>query len=171
MNAPVQGGNGGFTLIEVVVAITILGISYAAILGAFSGSIRLLRQATEYQNAMLLARSRLEETLIDTRMNVVDEEADENYGGITYAYKIEIRDVPLLEPALKEKIKLPIRLEEVTVDVYWGKSGNEKNYRLTSYKTRPVEPQPQPGQPGAAPDAKPASGAPGTPGLAPGKQP
>lgn len=166
-------GCNGFTLIEVLVAITILGISYAATLGAFSGSIRLLRQATEHQNAMLLARSRLEETLIDTRMDIHGDDAEDKYNGVAYAYRIEIRDLPLIEPELKEKVKLPIRLEEITVNVYWGPAGKENNYRLTAYRTSPAEAAQPPGQPGTAPEpgATPASGAPGAPAPVPGKQP
>lgn len=154
----------GFTLIEVVLAITILGISYAAILGAFSGSLKLLRQASEYQNALLLARSKLDETWIDPSLDIADQEAEEKYGGVTYAYKIEIRNIPLLEGALKEKVKLPIKLEEIAVEVFWGKSGSEKSYKLTSYKMSPVDPAQQP----TAAPAGPAAPTPGAakPGMA-----
>lgn len=165
------GGKGarradqGFTLIEVVLAITILGISYAAILGAFSGSLKLLRQASEYQNAILLARSKLDETWIDPSLDIADQEAEEKYGGVTYAYKIEIRNIPLLEGALKEKVKLPIKLEEIAVEVFWGKSGSEKSYKLTSYKMSPVDPAQPPSAAPAAPapnPTKPATGGAGS---------
>ncbi|MFA7240087.1 MAG: type II secretion system protein [Sulfuricellaceae bacterium] len=129
--------NHGFTLIEVVVAITILGLAYSAMLGAFSGSLRLLRQASEYQNALLLARAKLDETWIDTSLDIADQEAEETYGGVTYSYKIEIRDVPIVEKALQESVKLPVKLEEIAVEVFWGKAGKEKNYKLISYKLSP----------------------------------
>lgn len=133
--------SAGFTLIEVVVAITLLGLSYSAMLGAFSGSLRLLRQASEYQNALLLARSKLDETWIDTSMDITDQEAEENYGGVTYSYKIEIRDVPVVtEDALKESVKLPVKLEEIAVEVFWGKVGKEKSYKLIAYKLSPNKP-------------------------------
>ena len=154
----------GFTLIEVVIAVTLLGVAYAAILGAFSGSLKLLRQASEYQNAMLLARSKLDETALDTALDIVDKEAEEKYGNITYAYKMEIRPVPLVEPALAEKVKLPVKLEEITVEVYWGKGGNERRYKLTSYKMSRADPSPPPppanpgGSPPASPPVAPAQG-------------
>lgn len=157
----VRRADQGFTLIEVVLAITILGISYAAILGAFSGSLKLLRQASEYQNALLLARSKLDETWIDPSLDIADQEAEEKYGGVTYAYKIEIRNIPLLEDALKEKVKLPIKLEEIAVEVFWGKSGSEKSYKLTSYKMSPVDPA-QPSSTGPAGPASPVAAKPAT---------
>lgn len=132
-----RNSDAGFTLIEVVVAITILGIAYSAMLGAFSGSLRLLRQASEYQNAILLARSKLDETWIDTNLYIADQETEENYGGTTYSYKIEIRDVPVVEKELQEKVKLPVKLEEISVEVYWGKVGQEKTYKLVTFKLSP----------------------------------
>lgn len=138
-----QNSSAGFTLIEVVVAITILGLSYSAMLGAFSGSLKLLRQASEYQNALLLARSKLDETSLDTSLDIVDQEAEENYGGVTYSYKIEIRDIPVVEEALKESVKMPVKLEEIAVEVYWGKVGKEKSYKLVAYKLSPSKPPDQ----------------------------
>lgn len=156
--------SAGFTLIEVVVAITILGLSYSAMLGAFSGSLKLLRQASEYQNALLLARSKLDETRIDTSMDIADQEAEENYGGVTYSYKIEIREIPVVEEALKESVKLPSKLEEIAVEVFWGKVGKEKTYKLVAYKLSPNLP---PGQKDAAQAAPPAQKAPGAAGTSP----
>ncbi len=162
----------GFTLIEVLVAMTILGVAYAAILGAFSGSIKLLRQASEYQNAMLLARSKLDETAIDPKLDIADQDAEEKYANISYAYKIEIRPIPLLEPALIETVQLPIKLEEITVDVYWGKEGRERSYKLTSYKMSPADDAAAtPAPPGTPPPTPPAPPLPTPPSAALGKTP
>lgn len=164
-----RSNSAGFTLIEVVVAITILGVAYSAMLGAFSGSLRLLRQASEYQNALLLARSKLDETRIDTSLDITDQVAEENYGGVTYSYKIEIRDIPLVEKDLKESVKLPVKLEEIAVEVFWGKVGKEKSYKLIAYKMSPdplaVPKDGAPKDPGAAGTPPPAAG------LAPAKPP
>ena len=166
-----RNSSAGFTLIEVVVAITILGLSYSAMLGAFSGSLKLLRQASEYQNALLLARSKLDETALDTSLDIADQEAEEKYGGVTYSYKIEIRDIPVVEEALQESVKMPVKLEEIAVEVYWGKVGKEKSYKLVAYKLSPNKPPDQKDaaqkdpakkdatQPGAAKTGAPAPGA------------
>jgi prepilin-type N-terminal cleavage/methylation domain-containing protein len=177
--------SGGFTLIEVVIAITLLGVSYAAVLNAFSGSLRLLRQATEYQNAMLLARSKLDEMRLDTSMDIVDQENEENYGGVVYSYKIEVRPLSLQEEAQQEnfpaenlqaaeKTPLPVKLESINVAVFWGKTGQEKHYQLTSWKIRPTEAPAQPAPASAQPQAGAAPGTPATgqaPALSRGKLP
>ncbi|MHB9117867.1 MAG: type IV pilus modification PilV family protein [Burkholderiales bacterium] len=166
----------GFTLIEVLVAMTILGVAYAAILGAFSGSIKLLRQASEYQNAMLLARSKLDETAIDPNLDIEDRGTEEKYGNISYAYKIVIRPIPLLEPALLQTVQLPIKLQEITVDVFWGEKGHERRYKLTSYKMSPADGAAPSNAAPATPPAPPGSPSPASPiatppGAAPGKAP
>ncbi len=155
--------HSGFTLIEVVVALTLLGLTYAAILGAFSGSLKLLRQASEYQNAVILARSKLEEVWVDPSLDIINRDAEEIYGGVTYSYKIEVRPVNIVEEALKEKVKMPFKLEEILVEVYWGEAGKEKTYALATYKMSPDETA-APGGPG-----KPGEpGQPGQPGQASG---
>jgi prepilin-type N-terminal cleavage/methylation domain-containing protein len=140
MNFPVAFHRSrGFTLIEVVVAITLIGLVYTLILSAMSGSLKLVRQASELENAILLARSKLDEAGIDSSMDIADEDREEKYGGVTYAYKIEIRDLPFIEPQLAERIRLPFKLEEITVEVYWGEKGRERHYRLTSIKMKPLQ--------------------------------
>ena len=137
-----QPRDAGFTLIEVVVAIALLGISYVAILGAMSGSLKLARKAAEHQNAVLLARSKMSEAMLGSGLEIIEPENEEKYSGVTYAYKIEYRDVPFVEPPLAEKLKLPVKLEEIAVEVYWGPPGKENRFRLTSLKLSPVAASP-----------------------------
>jgi prepilin-type N-terminal cleavage/methylation domain-containing protein len=46
----------GFTLIEVVVALTVLGVGLIVIIELFSGGLRLGRMAEEYTQAVSYAR-------------------------------------------------------------------------------------------------------------------
>lgn len=143
----------GFTLLEVMVALMLVGIGYTLSLSAMSGSLKLARLASEHENAMLLAKARLDE-VANYPDHVFAEEAGlsagdsantagEVYGGTEYSYKIEFRPVTLLDPRVAELVKLPFRLEEITIDVFWGKDGRHR-YGLTTYRTVQLDAQGKP---------------------------
>ncbi len=52
---------GGFTLIEVIVAIAILGISLVMIMQLFSGALRASRASCDYTRAIVHAKDKMEE--------------------------------------------------------------------------------------------------------------
>lgn len=127
----------GFTLIEVLVALVILGIGISAVLIAYSGSMRLMRESSAYQSAVLLARSKLDETWVDPGIDISDSTEDsqeERYNGVLYAYRITVRPVPILEEALAEKITLPVELQEILVEVFWGEENEQRTYRLSAFR-------------------------------------
>jgi prepilin-type N-terminal cleavage/methylation domain-containing protein len=53
----------GFTLLETLVAVTLLGLVIAAIAAGFSGSLRNIGRSEDYQRAVLLARAQMHELL------------------------------------------------------------------------------------------------------------
>ncbi len=56
-------GQRGFTLLETMVAVIILGTAIAAISGVISTSLRNVARAEDYQRVTLLARSQMNELL------------------------------------------------------------------------------------------------------------
>jgi prepilin-type N-terminal cleavage/methylation domain-containing protein len=86
----------GFTLLEVVVAMTVVGAGFAAGLAAMSGSLRLIRSAGEYEQAMLLARATMTEALTYPDYDITDDREREVYMGVEYAYRVEFRPVRLI---------------------------------------------------------------------------
>ena len=56
---------GGFTLIEVVVAIAILAISLAMIMQLFSGGLKASRASCDYTRAIVHAKDKMEEMSIE----------------------------------------------------------------------------------------------------------
>src|SRR5207244_9013619 len=54
---------GGFTLLEVLVAFTILSLAVVAAIQGFAGGLRLLRLAGEHQQAILLADQKIREVV------------------------------------------------------------------------------------------------------------
>ena len=137
----------GFTLLEVVVAMTVVGAGFAVGLAAMSGSLRLMRSSGEYEQAMLLARAAMTEALAYPDYDIADDREREVYKGTEYAYRVEFRPVRL-DPAGDARAAAtqsgsagtPTPLEQISVDVYWGE-GRNRTYRLVTYRLRPSAPE------------------------------
>jgi prepilin-type N-terminal cleavage/methylation domain-containing protein len=102
----------GFTLIELIAAVTILAIVIAPSLGLFSASFKNNRVAKEKTMAVALAQSKLEElkamhyhelsALVETPVEEIPVEAQSQYSRCT--------DILQREP----------KLLEINVTVYWA---------------------------------------------------
>jgi general secretion pathway protein I len=60
--------NSGFTLLEVLVATAIMGIAVAGLLNTISGAAHNAARLTEYDRAVLLARSKTDELLAEPKL-------------------------------------------------------------------------------------------------------
>jgi general secretion pathway protein I len=58
----------GFTLLEVLVATVIMGIAVAGVLNGLAAASRNASHLTDYDRATLLARSKMDELLVDHRI-------------------------------------------------------------------------------------------------------
>ena len=56
---------GGFTLIEIIVAIAILGISLVLVMQLFAGGLRAARTSCDYSRAVIHAKDKMEEIMQD----------------------------------------------------------------------------------------------------------
>lgn len=112
----------------------LVGFGLALAFSAMSGSMRLTQKAFEHEAAMLLARAKLDEIVASSDYEVADDLQEDFYAGTAYGYKIEVRPLPLLGPAYRDKVKLPFGLDEVTINVYWGPQGAQQVYSLTAYR-------------------------------------
>lgn len=126
----------GFTLLEVVVAVAVVGAGFAAGLAAMSASLRLLRSTSEYEQAMLLGRSAMVESLNYPDYEVVADREREVYEGIEYAYRIEFRPVRLVSDDEARVAPPAVALQQISVDVLWGED-RARNYRLVTYRLIP----------------------------------
>jgi prepilin-type N-terminal cleavage/methylation domain-containing protein len=90
----------GFTLIEVVVAMAILGIGMTVILELFSGSLRLLRTSGEYTKAVNYARIKMEEITVKPTMNEGIEEGE--FDG-AYRWQVDVKRVDILPARIRSE--------------------------------------------------------------------
>lgn len=117
-----RGIDGGFTLLEVVVAMALLGLVLTAAFGLLGGGLRSLKVSREYTRGVLMARQKLAEILLDDLApGVVD-------GGSTGGYRWSAEVVP----EGPDDAELPARLFKLRVRVSWPGRAQEKSVELVT---------------------------------------
>lgn len=122
----------GFTLIEVVVAMAILGIGLTVIIELFSGGLRLLRTSTEYSKAVNYARVKMEEIAVKQTMQEGSEEGEFDN---TYRWQVETRRVDLIPGEHGPEFNPPVELFQVKVNILWKSGIRERATSLETYRT------------------------------------
>ena len=122
----------GFTLIEVLVALTILSLSLAVIFSIFSVGLRGRRSAEEYEQATLLAESKLNSFGIDESIREGD-----TVGRFNDRFWWKTSVTPYHEIGRNEAKDLLRRPMQVTVTVFWGEAGAEKSVTLRTLRLVP----------------------------------
>ncbi|OIN13867.1 type IV pilus modification PilV family protein [Oceanisphaera psychrotolerans] len=116
----------GFSLLEVLVAFTILTITLGVLLNIFSLAIRTTQSAQQQQKAMLLAESKLTELYAGTTLQPGREQGwfDDHYWWETRVEEFDTRE--LMD---NQSLLLPYRLSVV---VGWGI--HDRHYQLTTLR-------------------------------------
>jgi general secretion pathway protein I len=122
----------GFTLIEIVVALAILGIGLTVIIELFSGGLRLGRTSEEYTRAMGYARMKMEEII--SKRNI-EEGSDEGDFDKTFRWQVDIKKIDLFPLDKNPDLKPPVDLFQVKVNILWKSGSKERSTILETYKT------------------------------------
>jgi prepilin-type N-terminal cleavage/methylation domain-containing protein len=127
----------GFTLIEVVIAIAILGVALAVIFELFSGGLRLGRVSKEYVMAMNYASLKMEELTTKEEVLEGSEEGGFNkeYRWQTFVKKLDL--LPIEEKGID--FKPPAELMNIKVNVLWKSGAKERLTAIESYKAVKLE--------------------------------
>jgi general secretion pathway protein I len=120
----------GFTLIEVLVALTILALALTIIFGGLSDGLRGKQAAANYQRATTLAESKL------SAMGVEDElQEGQSKGQFDQQFRWEAIVTPYHEEGRNESSQptgATARPLVLTVTVLWGDKGKEKSVSLST---------------------------------------
>ncbi len=124
--------SGGFTLLEVLVAFTVLAISLGVLFEIFSTGMRASRSAEQYTRATLLAESKL--AAIGIEVALEEGETTGEYGD-GYDWRVTVRPYGVDGPEA-EGVAPPIEAYEVVVTVAWGQGSRERSVSLTTLRLK-----------------------------------
>ena len=130
----VSSDSRGFTLIESLVAISILAICIVVILQLFSGGLKSSKLSDQYTIAIFHAREKMEEILLAEELTegVIDGEFEDGFRWKAEALHLDIKEA--------EDIKLPFDAFNIKVDVMWDVGGREKHFEISAIKlVKPVK--------------------------------
>ena len=114
----------GFTLLEVIVALAILGIGFALAMELLAAGVRSAKASEEYTQAVLLARQKMAEVAV--ARNLTDSADTGEFGG-GFRWASEVRP-------LEQEEELPGRLYSVRVRVTWPSRRGEKSVNLQTLR-------------------------------------
>ena len=117
------GHDRGFTLLEVMIALAIIGIALVTLLGLETRTIQLAERQQRVTQATLLAQEKMTEIEIGEQSRSVLGESEELFESPFDLYRLSVTSEPTPLPAI----------EMVTVTVAWGKAGSTEQVELTSF--------------------------------------
>ena len=129
----------GFTLLEVLVATLIMGIAVAGLISGLSQSVKNVSRLADYDRAAMLARTRMNELLLDPDLpfqgDLQGEFDSQQSGGIPSGWRASIRPFdapPNAGPGT-------VILEQVALEVWWkpanGNSDTRHTMQLAGYRS------------------------------------
>lgn len=132
MNANTDGGyaratRGGFSLTELVAAMTIFSIGVMACVELYSISLRSTSDSLDYTQAVFLAQQMIEETMAEGTLLASTDSGDFGDAFPRHSYELEIENTD------------QDGLMAIRVVVNWTARNSEKQYELTTlYADREV---------------------------------
>lgn len=123
----------GFTLLEVMIAVAVLTIALAAVLGLQSRSLSLAAESRFHTTSALLAQEKMAEMSVVTMGKLTSDSGDFGNGFPGYAWQVTVQNADL--PGLE---KMKGRLKRVDLEITCG-AGDLYRYDLRLYRFFPPE--------------------------------
>ena len=120
----------GFSLLEILIAFSILAFSLGILLKIFSSGSNAASVAEDYTAAVQIAESLMAKTGLETPLQVGQDSGTENE---KYDWLLTVNPY-IFEPANSDSITTTMGLLKVKVIVSWGKTANNRRVELTTLK-------------------------------------
>jgi general secretion pathway protein I len=132
-------GSRGFTLLEMLVASTIMAIAIVGLLSGIAGATRNAARLRDYDRAVQLARLRMNELLADVtipRGQVLGGTFDSSLtGGLEINWQARLTTVEM--PPMR-MIGQP-SLERIELEIQWLSGGQRRSFTLDAHRNRVLQ--------------------------------
>jgi general secretion pathway protein I len=120
----------GFSLLEVIAAILLLAITFAALMEVAGGSIRLSQSASQYTQAALWARS-----LLDTHFALDPIQPGVTEGQFDDRYRWRMQVTPWAAPGVTPAANAnAMQMYQLDLDVMWGTEPFERKAHFSTLR-------------------------------------
>lgn len=127
----------GFSLLEILIAFSILAFSLGILLKIFSGGVNTAIVAEDYNIAVQIAESLMAEAGVESDLKPLQNQ------GVQldkYAWSLTIEPFEF-NPEFQDQSKLKVQLYKVSVSVVWGDEGENKrqiNLKTLKLASKPL---------------------------------
>ncbi|MGA2135179.1 MAG: type II secretion system protein [Bryobacteraceae bacterium] len=125
----------GFTLLEMLVATLIMGVAVAGLMSEITSSMRNATRVTNRDRAVLLARSKMDELLLDARFplnTVVQGSLDPSLtGGVTGGWRARLTHFEMPP----DPVPGALALDRMELEVWWMANSERRSFSLNAYRT------------------------------------
>jgi len=122
----------GFTLLEIVVAFTLMALVITVLLSVFSGGLQGLGLADDYSRASSVAESTLARVGADIALKEGETRGNE---GERYSWSVQIRPFEVEAPSQGQpQAVMAVQLMEVQVVVAWDDYGRNRQVKLSTLR-------------------------------------
>jgi general secretion pathway protein I len=129
-----RSGCHGFSLLEVLVAFTILAMLLGVLFQVFSGGLRAARAGDSYTRATVIAQSRLAAVGVEFPL---EEGTSSGTADGTFHWRVIVRPYVDGELPAGRGVPRPLRVD---VEVFWEEGGGARSLALTSLGLAQVSP-------------------------------
>jgi len=119
----------GFTLLEVIVAMTIVGIGVVTLLEIFSSGLRLGSRSSAATEAIIYGRQAMDEILLRRRI-----EEGPQQGSLNERARWKLGVEPVREPPDTLSLSSAWELKEITLDMRVTDTGRDRPVELRTYR-------------------------------------
>jgi len=130
----------GFTLLEVIVAVAILGIGLGVAMQIFSGGLKNIHRISQAHAAMSHAENVMNEILSDESIIAPMQISDDLDEEFSYTAVVDYWDAPAEELSLNV-VEDPMEMLSVVVDIHFKKDPRGKKYRVICLKSVSLLPE------------------------------
>lgn len=134
-------GRRGFTLLEMIVATTIMGIAVAGLMSGIASTTRNAARLRDYDRVVQLARLRMNGLLADPRVPVNVQQEGRFDPALTGEMECGWR--AMVTVAEKSPVPQPGEyvLDRVQLEIWWMSAGKRRTFPLEGYRRRTLRPE------------------------------